>query len=69
MNAIVLFISQLFFYVVFVCRFVLLKLRYDGTFNGPVLAQTYSTKNFRLKGSYLKIFDNNDGLNENKFCF
>ena len=56
MNAIVLFISQLFFYVVFVCRFVLLKLRYDGTFNGPFLAQTYCTKNFRLKGSYLNIW-------------
>ena len=54
MNAIVLFISQLFFYVVFVCRFVLLKLRYDGTFNGPLLAQTYSTKKFPIERQLLK---------------
>jgi len=54
MNAIVLFISQLFFYVVFVCRFVLLKLRYDGTFNGPLLAQTYSTEKFPIERQLLK---------------
>ena len=54
MNAIVLFISQLFFYVVFVCRFVLLKLRYDGTFNGPLLAQIYSTKKFPIERQLLK---------------